>query len=672
MSNPRSQISNDLIHFSKETCSNLDAARSREWLETNGLGGFASSTIVGLNTRRYHGLLVAAIHPPVGRTVLLSKLDETLVIDGRRFDLSTNQYPGTIHPQGYALQTNFKLDPFPTFSYRVEDIEIEKSLFMIQSENAIAVRYQVRDANNPSRDIPPGISCSLELAPLVPMRDYHSLRHEDQNFSRVVTSENSVVTVKPYEDQPALCVAHDSAELETTGFWYRSLEYSVERERGFDFTEDLFNPFVLKFNFKGRSRVGLIASTEPHDASLVDRHMEDEVKRRRQIVASSADNAMVRSLTLAADQFIVARGEQKTVIAGYHWFSDWGRDTMIALPGLALTTGRTDVARSILIEFAKHVDKGMLPNRFPDAGEEPEYNTVDATLWYFEAVRALVGQTGDYDFVRENLYDVLVDIIDWHIRGTRYNIHLDKDGLLAAGEEGVQLTWMDAKVGDWVVTPRRGKPVEIQALWYNALRVMARLAKEFQDDVAVERYMEMASRARDSFNLHFWNEELGCLYDVIEGDNRDASIRPNQIFAVSLHRSMLPVEKAQRVVETVRRELLTPYGLRSLAVSDPKYRGRYEGDGTSRDGAYHQGTVWAWLIGPFITAYLKAFRDTPETRVKAAAWLMPFERHLSEAGLNQVSEIFDGDSPHKPGGCIAQAWSVAELLRVVDQLQQKA
>jgi predicted glycogen debranching enzyme len=345
---------------------------------------------------------------------------------------------------------------------------------------------------------------------------------------------------------------------------------------------------------------------------------------------------------------------------------------MIALPGLALTTGRTDVARSILIEFAKHVDKGMLPNRFPDAGEEPEYNTVDATLWYFEAVRALVGQTGDYDFVRENLYDVLVDIIDWHIRGTRYNIHLDKDGLLAAGEEGVQLTWMDAKVGDWVVTPRRGKPVEIQALWYNALRVMARLAKEFQDDVAVERYMEMASRARDSFNLHFWNEELGCLYDVIEGDNRDASIRPNQIFAVSLHRSMLPVEKAQRVVETVRRELLTPYGLRSLAVSDPKYRGRYEGDGTSRDGAYHQGTVWAWLIGPFITAYLKAFRDTPETRVKAAAWLMPFERHLSEAGLNQVSEIFDGDSPHKPGGCIAQAWSVAELLRVVDQLQQKA
>ena len=413
-----------MIQFDKDTCGDLDAARTLEWLETNGLGGFASSTIVGLNTRRYHGLLVAATRPPVGRLVLLSKLEETLVIDGRRFDLSTNQYSGTIHPEGHQLQTSFKLNPFPTFTYRVENIQIEKSLFMIQGENATAVRYEIRDAINPSRDVPPGISCSLELAPLLSFRDYHSLRHEDMGFNRVVKTENSIVYVKPYEDLPALYLAHDAAEVETTGNWYRNFEYSVERMRGFDFTEDLFNPFVLRFQFGRRSRVGVIASTEPRDASRVDDYREKEIQRRRRIVvASSSDNEMVRALTFAADQFIVARGQQKTIIAGYHWFSDWGRDTMIALPGLTLATGRIDVAKSILREFARYVDRGMLPNRFPGrarvrppeqhwsprdntkqtfvvervsppppkSGKAPEYNTVDATLWFFEAVRALFG-----------------------------------------------------------------------------------------------------------------------------------------------------------------------------------------------------------------------------------------------------------------------------------------
>ncbi|MBC7911654.1 MAG: glycogen debranching protein, partial [Pyrinomonadaceae bacterium] len=371
----------------------------------------------------------------------------------------------------------------------------------------------------------------------------------------------------------------------------------------------------------------------------------------------------VRELTLAADQFIVARGSQKTVIAGYHWFSDWGRDTMIALPGLALVTGRAEVARSILLEFARHVDKGMLPNRFPDAGVEPEYNTVDATLWFFEAVRALLDDTHDEKFVRDNLYDVLAEIIDWHVRGTRYGIRVDTDGLLAAGEEGVQLTWMDAKVGEWVVTPRRGKPVEIQALWYNALRVMEQLAHQFQDETRTGFYGEIAARARASFNQKFWHEEQGCLYDVIDGERRDASIRPNQIFAVSLPHTMLSKERARGVVCVVERDLLTPYGLRSLAQSDPQYRGRYAGDALSRDGAYHQGAVWAWLLGPFIKAYLKVHSEDTAAREKARAWLSPFQKHLSEAGLGQVSEIFDGDAPHAPRGCIAQAWSVAEILR---------
>jgi predicted glycogen debranching enzyme len=336
---------------------------------------------------------------------------------------------------------------------------------------------------------------------------------------------------------------------------------------------------------------------------------------------------------------------------------------MVALPGLALVTGRTDVAKSILLEFARHVDRGMLPNRFPDAGEQPEYNTVDATLWFFEAVRSLAEHGDTLKFIRANLYDVLADIVAWHARGTRYGIRVDDDGLLASGEPGVQLTWMDAKVGDWVVTPRYGKAVEIQALWYNALRIMERLAKEFGDEGGTTRYAEIAARAKHRFNQVFWNEAAGCLYDVIDGDARDGSIRPNQIFAVSLRHTMLSREQARRVVEVIERELLTPYGLRTLAPGDPQYRGRYEGDQRSRDGAYHQGTVWAWLMGPFITAYLKVHGRTKNGREKAAQWLGGFREHLSDAGLGQISEIFDGDAPHRPRGCIAQAWSVSELLR---------
>jgi predicted glycogen debranching enzyme len=371
---------------------------------------------------------------------------------------------------------------------------------------------------------------------------------------------------------------------------------------------------------------------------------------------------LIRSLTAAADQFIVARERCKTVIAGYHWFSDWGRDTMIALPGLTLTTGQAEIAKRILSEFALHVDQGMLPNRFPDAGETPEYNTVDATLWFFEAVRALLQYSNDYEFVRTSLYSVLTDIISWHIKGTRYNIHVDEDGLLLSGEPGVQLTWMDAKFGDWVVTPRHGKPVEIQALWYNALRVMEQLAGKFKDVKAKKKYASMADCARDSFNQSFWNEEAGCLYDVVKGAERDASIRPNQVFAISLTNSMVSPERAESILRVVERELLTPRGLRTLSPTDSRYIGRYEGNPLSRDGAYHQGTVWPWLMGAYITAYVKTFGQETGGEV-AAKWLENFAEHLSEACLGQVSEIFDADAPHTPRGCVAQAWSVAELLR---------
>jgi predicted glycogen debranching enzyme len=407
-----------------------------------------------------------------------------------------------------------------------------------------------------------------------------------------------------------------------------------------------------------------VASLDGRSAGSVEIARQTEIERRREVVSGAPLNVpFVEELVAAADQFVVQRGQGATVIAGYHWFSDWGRDTMITLPGLTLVNGRPDVAKGILLEFAAHVDRGMLPNRFPDAGETPEYNTVDATLWYFEAVRALLSYTDDYDFVRANLYSVLADIIARHERGTRYGIRLDNDGLLLAGEPGVQLTWMDAKVGDWVVTPRQGKPVEIQALWYNALRVMEELADRFGESSHHAHYKELADRAQETFPILFWNESAGCLYDVINGDSRDGSTRPNQIFAVRLHHKMLPPQMARSVVQAVERHLLTPYGLRSLAPGDPQYRGRFEGDPFSRDGAYHQGTVWPWLLGPFITAYLEVNERSQSSRKQAEHWLSDLRRYLENEGLGQIPEVFDGDPPHRAGGCLAQAWSVADLLR---------
>ena len=651
-----------MIQFDQETCGNLEAALHREFLETNGLGGFASSTIIGLNTRRYHGLLVAATKPPLGRLVLLSKLEETLRIDQQRFDLPANRYPGVVHPQGHRYLKQFRLDPFPVFTYEVEGIEIEKTVFMIQGENSTVVHYELRKNNHPGSPK----NLRLEIRPLIAFRDYHSTTHENGAINPGVEQRPGLATVAPYQGLPSLHLAHNAAELGKTGAWYRNFEYDVERERGLDFSEDLFNPLVLCFDLRLRRPASLIASTEPRDVSRVVEYRQAEIERRRQVAAASPiKDSFIQSLTNGADQYIVSRGDQKTVIAGYHWFSDWGRDTMIALPGLTLPTGKHEVARSILRTFAQHVDQGMLPNRFPDAGEAPEYNTVDATLWFYEAARAFLAYTGDVEFVRTELYAVLADIISWHVRGTRYGIKVDPSGLLTSGEAGVALTWMDAKVGDRVTTPRRGRPVEIQALWYNALCMMEDLARTFGDQAGQKRYRTMAALASWSFNRLFWNEHTGCLYDVVNGAPPDPALRPNQILAVSLPHTMLSRERARSVTEKVQEHLLTPYGLRSLAPSDPHYRGRYAGGSAERDGAYHQGTVWPWLLGPFLTAYVKVHGGSDLARRQAAEWLAPLKDHLADGGLGHISEIFDGDAPQRPRGCMAQAWSVAEVLRVL-------
>ena len=645
-----------MIRFGQDVCGNLDASLSREWLETNGIGGFASSTISGLNTRRYHGLLVAATKPPVGRFVLLSKFEETLRIGTQTFDLSANRYPGVVHPQGFRYLKEFRLDPFPIFTYDVEGIEIEKTIFMKGGENTTVVQYTL---NSPLKS-----DICLNLRPLIAFRDYHSLTHENGSIDGRVELQPNEISITPYQGLPTLHLAHNASVVEHAGYWYKNFEYDAERERGLDYAEDLFDPCVLHFDFGQGRTAAIIASTNAVDVHQAARYRQEELNRRRKVVSNlPVDDPFVKSLVAASDQYIVSRGAEKTVIAGYHWFSDWGRDTMVALPGLTLPTGRFDVARSILRTFARHVDRGMLPNRFPDAGETPEYNTVDATLWFFEAVRAYLAYTDDFDFVRNNLYPVLADIISWHVRGTRFGIKVEPSGLLVCGEPGVQLTWMDAKVGDWVVTPRRGKPVEVQALWYNALCIMEELAERMRDDTARKRYSNMAALTKWSFNRLLWNENGGYLYDVVNGGPPDASIRPNQIFAVSLPHTMLSPERARQVVATVQKHLLTPYGLRSLAPTDPHYRGRYEGDGIARDGAYHQGTVWPWLMGPFITAYIKVHDGAASARQQAEKWLAPLQEHLSDAGLGHISEIFDGDSPQRPVGCIAQAWSVAEVLR---------
>jgi predicted glycogen debranching enzyme len=498
------------------------------------------------------------------------------------------------------------------------------------------------------------------LRPLIAFRDYHSLAHANGALDPSVKVEPGRATVSPYRNLVDLSFAHNASELSLTGDWYYNFVYQVEQERGLDDREDLFNPFMLRFDVGRQRTASVIAGIPGHDIAEVEHLRKSETDRRAAWRATP--------LVAAADQFIVKRSDLKTVIAGYHWFSDWGRDTMIALPGLLLTTGHSEIAKKVLLAFSQHVSQGMLPNRFPDAGDTPEYNTVDATLWFFEAVRALLQSTGDHEFVRTHLYPVLVDIIYWHIRGTRYGIHVESDGLLACGEPGVQLTWMDVKIGDWVVTPRTGKPVEIQALWYNALRVMDQLALRFGDIPNFRTYSEIAHRARTSFEGKFWNAAEGCLYDVVNGGERDAAIRPNQMFAVSLANPLLSGSKARSVVEVVERELLTPYGLRTLSPRDSRYAPHYEGPPRERDAVYHQGTVWAWLMGPFITAYLKVNAGSVEARQRATKLLRGFDAHLREAGLGQVSEIFDAEPPHHPRGCIAQAWSVGELLRVGSEL----
>ncbi|MGB3097579.1 MAG: amylo-alpha-1,6-glucosidase, partial [Candidatus Deferrimicrobiaceae bacterium] len=488
----------------------FDEVSRREWIETNGAGGWASSTISGAHSRRYHGLLVAATRPPAGRMVLLSKLEEAVVVGGNRFELGSNRYPGTVHPRGFTHLRSFAKGLFPVFEFQAGGVTFRKTIAAVHGENTTLILYEAPETQG---------RFTLELTPLVAGRDYHALVRENGAVRREADFAEGILRISPYEGVPEIHILASSATFEARPTWYFDFEYEIERERGLDFREDLFSHGVLRVSLAPGGRLGVIVSTsDPAGRDAFELFERERERRERLFTSLSPNDDISRLLALAADQFVVRRGDDlRTVIAGYHWFTDWGRDTMIAFPGISLVTGRFEDGKRILRAFAGSVSHGMLPNRFPDAGEEPEYNTVDATLWFFVAVHKYLRATNDDPFVRDEILPVLRDILEWHERGTRYGIRVDRDGLLSAGEPGVQLTWMDAKVGDWVVTPRQGKAVEINALWYNALAIYAELAGRFGAKEEQERYRRRALEVRETFGKIFWNEEGGYLYDVVDG-----------------------------------------------------------------------------------------------------------------------------------------------------------
>jgi predicted glycogen debranching enzyme len=640
------------IAFGPGTLHDFDAACRLEWLEPSGVGGWASSTVAGAHTRRYHGLLVAATTPPTGRLVLLSRLDETVVAGGDRYELGANRFPGAVAPAGHLLLESFERELVPVWTYRLGDARLRRTVAAVHGEATTVVLYEL-DAPAP---------VALQLRPFVAARDYHALQHANDAIRGDAGFEEGTLTLRPYDSVPELALSAPGAAFEPAPDWWRDFEYDRERERGLDFREDLFTPGVLVVTLEPGFAFGVVVSTERRSGDALAL-VRAEFSRREELVAGAPDHELARALTLAADAYLVRRRDGlSTVVAGYHWFTDWGRDTMIALPGLALATGRFDEAREILRAFAASASEGMIPNRFADAGEAVEYNTVDATLWFFVAAYRYLEATGDEGFVLRELLPVFRDSLGWHRRGTRFGIRVERDGLLRAGEPGVQLTWMDAKVGEWVVTPRIGKPVEVNALWVNALRIAARLEELAGEAEACTALTADADRAEASFVAAFWNEDAGYLFDVVDGDERDASIRPNALLALSLPFPLLDGERAERVLAVAEERLATPVGLRTLDPADPAYRGRYAGGAAERDGAYHQGTAWPWLLGPYVDALLRV--RGAEGAAQAAALLAGLPDELRRAGLGHLPEIYDGDEPRSPHGCIAQAWSVAEVLRV--------
>ena len=619
-----------------------------EWLETDGLGGFASGTTSGIRTRRYHALLLTATTPPTGRMVLVNGFDAWIETPAGQFALSTQRYaPDVLHPDGTSRLMRFSDEPWPTWEFDTgAGVRIVQELFVEHGVGTTVMAWRIAGVSGP---------LTLHVRPFVSGRDYHSMHHENGAFRFDSVHSGAAVTFTPYDGVPAIAML-TNGDYRQQPEWYRNFLYTAERERGLDDTEDLASPGIWSWSLTETDRAVLMMRA---GAAFTERSREEVSVRFERTAASERRRrqSLGDDLDRAADAYIVQRGDGRSIVAGYPWFTDWGRDTFIAMRGLVLARGKLDLAASILADWADAVSQGMLPNRFTDASEAPQYNAVDASLWFVVVVHEYLASGQASAALRAKLGAACDAILDGYSKGTRYRIAMDTDGLLACGEPGVQLTWMDAKVGDRVITPRIGKPVEVQALWINALRA------------AGGRFTAQADRAQAAFD-RFWNAQRDCLFDVIDADHiagrNDASLRPNQIFAVGgLPRSLLSGERARAVVDVVERTLVTPAGLRSLAPSDPEYRGRYEGGPEQRDGAYHQGTVWPWLMGPFVEAWLRVKGDDVRQRAQARArFVAPLANLVGAAGIDHVCEIADGDAPHIPRGCPFQAWSLGELIRV--------
>ena len=686
------------LEIEQTICADVQAGLDREWLVTNGLGGYASGSIVGATTRCYHGLLVAALHPPVARTVLVTKIDEEVtLIDGQKRALGVNEYvDGTLDPQGYKFLHRVTLEgDSPCFLYRLSDtLFLEKRIWMEYGQNTTYIQYTLRtvqDITNQKQ----ATTIQLLLRPFCLSRDYHSTTQGNENWHFLVENQSSHCRIQATTDGPLYHIIGDPEwQITPSNEWYWHVYHRRDNERGLADHEDVYVPGIFTITLTPGVRKTIILSAEQqldtawgtneHEKAIAHAFMHHQRRIRQLLVVADSyhndiqhRNPVLARLVIAADQFIVARPDysqgtattqplrlspdRKTIIAGYPWFTDWGRDSMISLPGLLLYTGRYSEARGLLKAFISFTHNGLIPNRFPDSAEPPVYNTVDATLWLFHALDRYFSMTGDWSLLKE-IFPVLSDIIQWHIHGTDYGIHVDPaDGLLHAGAPDIQLTWMDAKVDNWVVTPRRGKPVEVNALWYYALTMMENWAVRLSVDATL--YSQLRTKFLQNFALRYWCSDKGYLYDVIDVDGiagqNDATLRPNQLFAASLTHDLLTDSQVKQMLQQITDHLLTPVGLRSLSPDDPQYHNHFKGDRWQRDSAYHQGTVWQWLIGPYVNVHWRVYND----RAAIRTLLQPLIERLWTSCLGTISEVAEPEAPFLSGGCFAQAWSVAELLR---------
>jgi predicted glycogen debranching enzyme len=644
----------------------------KEWLVTNGLGGFASSTILGCNTRRYHGLLVAAPRGEIDRLMTVSKFEELIVIGDKTCYLSTNRYvENYIHPRGFLHLRKFEMNPFPKYYYTDEGLTVTKEIFMIQDTNTTVVRYKIFTASDET--------FQFEVHPLLTCRDFHTLQRENDKFSIYVDYENLVMSVQPYEKMPVIKIKADVMDFKIQNYWYKRFQLEKEKERGLDYIEDLFHPGCFVCEGKSSLEIDFIITIE--DITNIDVNAEyARAKKRIETLNKkekiAPDDIEEQALIQAADMHLIKRplnnGDQfSTIIAGYPWFEDWGRDTFISLPGLTLTTGRFEEAKKILNFYRCQHDKGLIANRFEEIYTVPVCNTVDTSLWYINAIWEYVNATDDYEFARENLYETCTCILKSYEEGTGYGVKMDEDNLITAGEEGIHLTWMDAVIDGLPVTPRNGKPVEINALWYNAICIVRELAKKFEDNATVDYYENLAAKVKESFNQKFWFEREGYLYDVINSGYDDSSIRPNQLFAISLPFPVLEKVRWKAVVRMVYDKLYIPFGIRTLNQSNPRYEGYYSGPLLERVGAYHMGTAWSYLMGPFIEAFLKSEDFSRQSLRQAKAFVDVWMGNLYTGAIGTLNEVFDGEEPYDAKGCISQAWSIAEALRIKQLLKIK-